>query len=423
MKKGLALFLNLIVVLITAVAVGGYFFTPFTSINLNIALTPEVADVLFEEPQNPTEEEKVTYMMIDELALERITLSPTLTISAKDALDSALSKDLKYTDKILYKFADSVVDSIDENKLSEFESAIAKASIKTVIKTEIEKFADEIGKSTQEVMTDIGIDDTFISDKTTAILDSLNAENATVDSVTDTVMSVVDEVYDLVENSEHADLVAEFTSTEREETENAVKDLMANVANESGEIPEDFVSQLFATLLSSEENQTEANLPAPTNGFIAFEGENPDGQTDVRESLRQELYKMITPTVSKILRTFLVIGVWVSIVSVAAWLWIIAKMILKAILRNPLVKLKPAIIFGWIPYVILGLLPAWIISIIPTPPAFLVNLLGDKLISTVSTLFASGFSATFATSAIFSAICAGVLFVYGIIYSIARKAM
>ena len=91
MKKGLALFLNLIVVLITAVAVGGYFFTPFLSINLNITLTPEVADVLFEEPQNPTEEEKVTYMMIDELAAERITLSPSLAISTKDALDSALS--------------------------------------------------------------------------------------------------------------------------------------------------------------------------------------------------------------------------------------------------------------------------------------------------------------------------------------------
>ncbi len=423
MKKGLALFLNLIVVLITAVAVGGYFFTPFVSINLNITLTPEVADVLFEEPENPTDEEKVTYMMIDELACERITLSPSLTVSTKDALDSALSKDLKYTDRILYKLADSVVDSIDDDKLREFERAIAKASIKAVIKTEIEKFAEDIGKSAQEIMTDIGIDDTFIGDKTTAILDSLNAENATVDSVTDTVMTVVDEVYEMVENSEHADLVADLTPEEREEIKTAVEDLMANVANENGEIPEDFVSQLFSTLLSGEEEQTEATLPSPTNGFVAFEAENPNGQTDVRETLRQELYKLITPTISKIFRTFLVIGVWVSIVSVVAWLWIIVKMILKAILRNPLVKLKPAIIFGWIPYVILGLIPTWIISIIPTPPAFLVNLLGDKLISTVSTLFASGFSATFATSAIFSAICAGALFVYGIIYSIARKAM
>ena len=57
MKSLFSWIMNLIVIALSVFAVLGHFFAPLWTIDLQLTLTPEIAEVLFPETENPTEEE------------------------------------------------------------------------------------------------------------------------------------------------------------------------------------------------------------------------------------------------------------------------------------------------------------------------------------------------------------------------------
>lgn len=433
MKSLFSWIMNLIVIALSVFAVLGHFFAPLWTIDLQLTLTPEIAEVLFPEPENPTEEEKTTAMLIKELAKENVSLGAKLNFNAAEIINCALTED-ENTEVAIKKSIDELVDSVNNEKLKHIEDSIARASVATAVKSQVSKFTEILNKDAETIMNDIGIDDDFIKDNTDEILVALRAENATVDTITDTVMSVVDEVYDKFETSEFADQIDDLSTTERTAIEDVVKTVVGMIADENGNVDgNDFLSKLFAKLLSGDEESTEetafvggadltyASKKLGANGLIGvtFEDINTEPQEkDLKEVLREKLYGIVSDGVVGFFKTvFRVVSIMLAFSSFW-WIWLIVKILLRTLTKNPYIKLKSAIMFGWIPFAILYIIPTALIWLLADPASFIWGWIGG-IFPSLKTII-SGVAISFSTSAIVSIICTVALFAFGIFYAICR---
>lgn len=430
MKNVFSFIMNLIVIALSLLAVFGHFFAPLWTINLQITLTPEIAEVIFPKSENPTEEEKTMEMLIDEIAKENVSLSAKLDFAAAEVINCALTED-ENTKKVVLGSIDALVDSVDNEKLASIEDSIARASVATAIKSQVTKFTDVLDKDVDQIMQDVGIDDEFISGKTTDILDSLRAEDATVDSITDSVMTVVDDVYDKLENSDFSDQIADLSTDDRTAIEETVKSLVSLIADEDGNVDgNDFISRLFAELLSGDESSSEQTGAVFTNDItfqtkklntsaILFENleENPE-EKDLKEVLREKLYAVVSDGVVGFFKKVFIAATIMLAFSSFWWLFLIVKILLRTLTKNPYIKLKSAIMFGWIPFAILYIIPSALVWLLADPASFIWGWIGS-IFPSLKTII-SGVAISFASSALVSIICTAVLFVFGIIYSICR---
>lgn len=437
MKSLFSWIMNLIVIALSVFAVLGHFFAPLWTIDLQITLTPEIAEVLFPEPENPTEEEKTTAMLIKELAKENVSLGAKLNFNAAEIINCALTED-ENTEVAIKKSIDELVDSVNNEKLRHIEDSIARASVATAVKSQVLKFADVLDKDAETIMTEIGIDDNFIKDNTDAILGALRAEDATVDTVTETVMGVVDSVYDKVETSEFADQINGLSDTDRTAIEDVVKTVVSMIADENGKVDgNDFLSKLFAELLSGDEETGEgsseetafvggadltyASKKLGANGLIGanFEDINTEPQEkDLKEVLREKLYGIVSDGVVGLFKNvFRVVSIMLAFSSFW-WIWLIVKILLRTLTKNPYIKLKSAIMFGWIPFAILYIIPTALIWLLADPASFIWGWIGG-IFPSLKTII-SGVAISFSTSAIVSIICTVALFAFGIFYAICR---
>ena len=433
MKSLFSWIMNLIVIALSVFAVLGHFFAPLWTIDLQLTLTPEIAEVLFPEQENPTEEEKTTAMLIKELAKERVSLGAKLNFNAAEIINCALTED-ENTEVAIKKSIDELVDSVNNEKLKHIEDSIARASVATAVKSQVSKFTEILNKDAETIMNDIGIDDDFIKDNTDEILVALRAENATVDTITDTVMSVVDEVYDKFETSEFADQIDDLSTTERTAIEDVVKTVVGMIADENGNVDgNDFLSKLFAELLSGDEDSTEetafagsadltyASKKLGANGLIGvtFEDINTEPQEkDLKEVLREKLYGIVSDGVVGFFKNvFRIVSIMLAFSSFW-WIWLIVKILLRTLTKNPYIKLKSAIMFGWIPFAILYIIPTALIWLLADPASFIWGWIGG-IFPSLKTII-SGVAISFSTSAIVSIICTVALFAFGIFYAICR---
>ena len=430
MKSVFSFIMNLIVIVLSILAVFGHFFAPLWTINLEVTLTPDIAEVIFPEKKNPTEEEKTTAMLIRELAKENVSLSAKLDFDTAEVINCALTED-ENTKAVVLSAIDALVDSVDNEKLAGIEDSIARASVSTAIKSQVEKFSEELGKNVEEIMQDIGIDDEFIKGKTTDILNAVRAEDATVDTITETVMSVVDGVYDKLESSEFADQVDDLSSQDKKAIEATVKAVVSLIADENGNVDgNDFLSHLFARLLSDDDSEEQATanesvsfaskkLNLNANLFEELDQEPNSGEKDLKEVLRERLYGIVSDGVVGFFKKVFVVASVILAFSSFWWLFLILKILLRTLTKNPYIKLKSAITFGWIPFAILYIIPSALVWLLADPASFIWGWIGS-IFPALKTII-SGVAISFATSAVVSIVCTVILFVFGIIYSICRN--
>lgn len=442
MKRIIALFFNIIVVIISSIAVLGYFFKPIFSANVTLAFTPELAEILFPSASE-TEEDDNFHLLVKELAKEKIAISALIKIETADFLNCGLSSDTALTEEFLKRLLGTFADGFDKQKLDEIENAVARASVKTVIKEEIKNLAVN-GEDLSVVMENIGITDDYIGEKTTTVLDAFKAEDATVNSVTDSVMTIVDDVYSKIEGSDYADQVEDLTPTQRELIENEIKSGLEYIADENGNINGDeLISNLIASLFSQTKNSNTAmgapnrNIAfaltsfteEPTVNVGGFEGDidviktDSSAEQNASNTLKAELLKLVTPASAKVVKIIMTAGFAFIAFSCLTWLWLIVKIILKLWRKNPLIKLKCPILFGWAPFTFFYVTPNAFFSSLASPPAFLANLLGAKIMNILSAIFGTGIKVTVSSSAVFAFVCAIALFIFGFFYVPMRKAM
>ena len=437
--------LNLIVVAICFASILGYFFGPLVDANVKLTFTEELASKVFTKPSDDaSDEEKLSYTLITELAKQNVSFNLSLKIGTDELINCALSSGIDETKKLLLNFTDSIAEHLGKEKKGEIESAITKASVSTVVKMEIEKFAEEVGKEVEDILTDIGVNNEYVNQQTQTVLDAVKAEDATVDSVTDTVISVIDDVYDKLEDSSYADEVESLTPEEKEDLKQNVKDILSNIADENGNIDgEDLISTLLSQLMAQGETETDGENPEdeiPVSMPIRFnsaEESQPDpdesqilngeSASDIKTedselvtTLKTEFAKIITDDVCSIFKQILTIALYSLAFSVAFWLWVVLKILFKITSDNPLVKLRAPILFGWSPFIALYVVPTVFMNMLSAPPAFLVNLVGAETLSFVSSILGSG-AAAFTTSAVCAVVCAVVLFIFSLYYASIRR--
>ncbi len=492
MKKLPIAVLNGIVAAICALAILGHFFFPIWSFKVKFTFNQEVASFLLENmdageesgESNPDlqssdedadETADMMSIIFEELAKENFSIELKTDIKMSTLMSCALSSDTKKAEEFVLDLVDDLLALLDADYLKEIEQKIAKVGVSSAVKISISEIAKEQGISTEELQTKLneaGLDDEFIDEQTTKLIDELYSDDATVDSVTDTVMEIVTDSFDKIQASGVlGEDVEDLTDEDLEMIEETIAEVLGELADENGNLDGDgILSALLSGLLSGEgegsydegnpdENLGDEHIPeyspislgiahsihkfsAPSAQSESIDSSSQSESTDssvqsestdsngeeakpIDEMLRDMLLEAITEEVLVVVR-YVAIGL-LGLVAFAAfwWIFLLFKMLCKLGMKNKLIKLKSAIILGGFAYVILAIIPNTVISLLANPPAFLVDTLQmeQEVVDMLKMLFGSAIKIKFSSSTLIPFICAIVLFVFGFFYSARRRAI
>ena len=332
----------------------------------------------------------------------------------------------------------TVVEPIAKNSIKNQASNAVKTEIKDAVRDYLSSPENE--KTEEEVnalLTEAGVTDTYIEEKTDAIIDRLYESASTVDGVVDEVMRTVDEVYaDLTASNVEEFQDIALTEESRESIRNAVADIVTDYADENGYIdPEEIVNQLVIEALQSMSGESSEEEGAGTAALTAASyaaaseaqqpadpsAQQPAGSSGSNEQLRAELRNYLSaqllegPAAPAVFLPFVMLGLGVLLaISLLSWVYLLVKILFKTFMKNKYVKVKMPIILGWFLFLFLMLLPNLALTYIPT---MLAGVLPAEVLSVFTMLTGTAFF----SSAMYAAIAAAVLVVLWIPYRIICK--
>ena len=456
MKKLPLAILNGIVALLCVVALAGHFIFPVWALSIKVTFNEDLASIILEnmdegapeESQESSEssEDDMTNLVINELAKEQLSIELNVSINMSLLMNCALSSDTEKAEEFIYDLVDDLLQILDKDTLREIEQKIAKVGVSTAVKMSLAEVAKEQGLSTEELETKLneaGLDDEFIEEQTTKLINELYKEDATVESVTDTIVDVVVDSFDKIkESGVLGDEVEELSDDDIESLREELASVLSELADENGKLDGDgLLSSLIASLMSegegpSEESESnpEAEL-SPSKLFVSnavhklttpmaeAESTNTTETKPLDEIIRDTIHEAITDDLLATVRV-VAIGLFAFVAFFAFWwLYLLIKLLLKFWRKNPLIKLKTAIFLGGFAFVVLSILPNTLISILSNPPASLGNVSDAETLNLVSKLFSSAIQIKFSSSTIFAFICAIVLLVFSFPYASRRRSI
>ena len=419
---------NLIVIALAVVATLGFFFSPLLETQFKITFTPEIAEMLSSAVnKNTSEENSEKHEMIEKLITalgdERVSLTFDLSFSTPELLNCVATPDTNETEKFVNSIIDSIANSFSGDKIEEIEDSITRAGVKTIIKSEIEKLEFD-GKEASEIMAEIGFDDDYVDTQTNALLSAFRDENATVDSISNTVIDIFDDVYSKIDESEYGEQIEPLSEAQKQEIRDATKELLANIADENGNIDgNSVIAELINSVLNSSSSGSESALvnKDATYTILHTEENTEKEEVDIPTLVKQELSKFVTPQLLVTIEWAILGLLGIGGLAVLGWFWLVFKIVVKLSARNPLIKLKMGIIWGALPFFILCLIPSLLFDLLASPPAFLQNFIPVDVLNFAQKIFAGGFTISFNSSSVTSFVCAIILFVFGLFYSRERR--
>lgn len=419
---------NLIVIALAVVATLGFFFSPLLETQFKFTFTPEIAEMLSSAVNKNTseensEEKELIEKLITAFGDEKVSLTFNLSFATADLIYCVTAPDTSETEKFVNSLIDSIANSFSGNKIEEIENSITRAGVKAVIKSEISKLI--VGdKEVSEVMAEIGFDDDYVDTQTNALLSAFRSENATVDSISNTVIDIVDDVYSKIDESEYGEQIEPLSEAQKQEIKDATKEILANIADENGNVDgNSIIAELINSVLNSNSSGDESALVSEnaTYTILHVEENTEKEEIDIPTLVKQELSKLITPQVLVAIEWAILGLLGIGCLAVLGWFWLVFKIIVKLSARNPLIKLKTGIIWGALPFLILCLIPSLLFDLLASPPAFLQNFIPVSVLDVIQKIFASGFTISFNSSSVTSFVCAIILFVFGLFYARERK--
>lgn len=332
----------------------------------------------------------------------------------------------------------TVVEPIAKNSIKNQASNAVKTEIKDAVRDYLSSPENE--KTEEEVnalLTEAGVTDTYIEEKTGAIIDRLYESASTVDGVVDEVMRTVDEVYaDLTASDVEEFQDIALTEESRESIRNAVADIVTDYADENGYInPEEIVNRLVIEALQSMSGESSEEEGAGTAALTAASyaaaseaqqpadpsAQQPAGSSGSNEQLKTELKNYLSeqllegPAAPAVYLPFVMLGLGVLLaISLLSWVYLLVKILFKTFMKNKYVKVKMPIILGWLLFLFLMLLPNLALTYIPT---MLAGVLPAEVLSVFTMLTGTAFF----SSAVYAAIAAAALIVLWIPYRIICK--
>lgn len=332
----------------------------------------------------------------------------------------------------------AVIEPIAKNTIKTQASSAVKTEIKNAVKDYLSSPENEVTEErVNELLTEAGVTDTYIEEKTDAIIDRLYTNGSSVDGVVDEVMRTVDEVYaDLTASNVEEFQDIALTEESRESIRSAVADIVTDYADENGYInPEEIVNRLVIEALQSMSGESSEEEGAGTAALTAASyaaaseaqqpadpsAQQPAGSSGSNEQLKTELKNYLSeqllegPAAPAVFLPFVMLGLGVLLaISLLSWVYLLLKILFKTFMKNKYVKVKMPIILGWFLFLFLMLLPNLALTYIPT---MLAGVLPAEILSVFTMLTGT----TFFSSAMYAAIAAAVLVVLCIPYRIICK--
>ena len=332
----------------------------------------------------------------------------------------------------------AVIEPIAKNTIKTQASSAVKTEIKNAVKDYLSSPENEVTEErVNELLTEAGVTDTYIEEKTDAIIDRLYTNGSSVDGVVDEVMTTVDEVYtDLTASNVEEFQDIALTEESRESIRSAVADIVTDYADENGYInPEEIVNRLVIEALQSMSGESSEEEGAGTAALTAASyaaaseaqqpadpsAQQPAGSSGSNEQLKTELKNYLSeqllegPAAPAVFLPFVMLGLGILLaISLLSWVYLLLKILCKTFMKNKYVKVKMPIILGWFLFLFLMLLPNLALTYIPT---MLAGVLPAEILSVFTMLTGT----TFFSSAMYAAIAAAVLVVLCIPYRIICK--
>lgn len=431
------LIFNVLFAIVCAAAIVMYFISPVWRIDLKANISNEMMHELTGgeiDDLNEALGEDGTDVSLS-IALDSMAVAQCLVQwDAAAMVDDILDRNL---DSLATQLV-AVIEPIAKNTIKTQASSAVKTEIKNAVKDYLSSPENEVTEErVNELLTEAGVTDTYIEEKTDAIIDRLYTNGSSVDGVVDEVMTTVDEVYaDLTASNVEEFQDIALTEESRESIRNAVADIVTDYADENGYInPEEIVNRLVIEALQSMSGESSEEEGAGTAALTAASyaaaseaqqpsapsAQQPAGSSDSNEQLKTELKNYLSeqllegPAAPAVFLPFVMLGLGVLLaISLLSWVYLLLKILCKTFMKNKYVKVKMPIILGWFLFLFLMLLPNLALTYIPT---MLAGVLPAEILSVFTMLTGT----TFFSSAMYAAIAAAVLVVLCIPYRIICK--
>ena len=431
------LIFNVLFAIVCAAAIVMYFISPVWRIDVKANISNEMVHELTGgeiDDLNEALGEDGTDVSLS-IALDSMAVAQCLVQwDAAAMVDDILDRNL---DSLATQLV-AVIEPIAKNTIKTQASSAVKTEIKDAVRDYLSSPENEVTEErVNELLTEAGVTDTYIEEKTDAIIDRLYTNGSTVDGVVDEVMTTVDEVYtDLTASNVEEFQDIALTEESRESIRSAVADIVTDYADENGYIdPEEIVNQLVIEALQSMSGESSEEEGAGTAALTAASyaaaseaqqpsdpsAQQPAGSSGSNEQLKTELKNYLSeqllegPAAPAVFLPFVMLGLGILLaISLLSWVYLLLKILCKTFMKNKYVKVKMPIILGWFLFLFLMLLPNLALTYIPT---MLAGVLPAEILSVFTMLTGT----TFFSSAMYAAIAAAVLVVLWIPYRIICK--
>lgn len=431
------LIFNVLFAIVCAAAIVMYFISPVWRIDVKANISNEMMHELTGgeiDDLNEALGEDGTDVSLS-IALDSMAVAQCLVQwDAAAMVDDILDRNL---DSLATQLV-AVIEPIAKNTIKTQASSAVKTEIKNAVKDYLSSPENEVTEErVNELLTEAGVTDTYIEEKTDAIIDRLYTNGSSVDGVVDEVMTTVDEVYtDLTASNVEEFQDIALTEESRESIRNAVTDIVTDYADENGYInPEEIVNRLVIEALQSMSGESSEEEGAGTAALTAASyaaaseaqqpadpsAQQPAGSSGSNEQLKTELKNYLSeqllegPAAPAVFLPFVMLGLGILLaISLLSWVYLLLKILCKTFMKNKYVKVKMPIILGWFLFLFLMLLPNLALTYIPT-------MLAGTLSAEVLSVFTMLTGTAFFSSAMYAAIAAAVLVVLWIPYRIICK--
>lgn len=397
MNKLVVWICNGVVALMSLLAILCYFFAPVWKIKVKYPLS---AAQIQEMVSSSLSGYDITIEQDAEINLD-LNFDMGLLFSSVGSDGDAVVE--KIVDKNVHKIAVQL-----KGTIGDITHTVAKQYAKQVVKDQVHaQLKSILGTEDSERITQkleaAGIGEEYLSQKTDALFDLILSGETNVDRITDEVMDTVDEVYSKLKSSGDEDFKdIQLTDGDKASIKDTVSDALGDFASTDGTINMDEYINKFLTEALRDMNSSKAE------GIVLLSAVQTDSNDELTNEIGNTILNYIPSEIGPILSILMTMILVVILISMASWIYILVKLIVKLVKyssSDPTVRLKLPIILGWLPFLLLVIVPA-----IAMP--FVIKMLGEEL---------AGLAISFASISWIALMSAAVCLGISIFYMILRK--
>ena len=477
LKKKIAI-CNLIISVLCVLSIVAYFFMPFWKVELSLTLNTETFESVMGDmmPENSnsdensddensdeegmsftdgnqivmlssdsdeelsSEEEMMKEMIEDIVGEEGVTLSISLELKTADLLGSLTGDSTEAVETMLGNVIENLVDTIYEpvtEILSKTAKVVAKQAVKTTVRESIKEAFTSDEKTEEEVneiLTEAGITDEYIDSSLDDLMTKLE-NGVSVEEVSEDVVAMVKDAMSKLEDisDEYPEFEGmELSEEDEEEFRAEFEDMLTEMlANEEGEINlDEALADMLLQMMNESENGGEGEYDegsvaiAPvkvTYTASSSADESGDTQGNSVEQLKTKIRDMIMEELGADEETVEMISMIMQILSYVilftffTWFYLILKILVKLGAKNNAIKLKVPILFGWLPCLVLVLIPSIAFSTLTNPDTLMSMGMGAAEVEEIVGMMGM-INVKFVSASIVSFVVAIVLFLFVIFY-------